>query len=104
MKRRLAVLTLAAAAAVVGAFPPLASADRVYHSEHLSLAPVGSAPLCSGFGESVKADGPTVYAHEIFVLGGALPDSTYCQAESPLSRGRAVGRTSASARRADEVN
>jgi hypothetical protein len=103
MKRRLAVLTLAATAVVVGAFPPLASADRVYHSEHLSLAPVGSAPLCSGFVESVKADGPTVYAHEIFVLGGALPDS-YCQAETPLSRGRAVGRTSASARRADEVN
>jgi len=68
MKRRLAVLTLAATAVVVGAFSLLASADRVHHSEHLSLAPVGSAPLCSGFVESVKADGPTVSAHTIFEL------------------------------------
>jgi hypothetical protein len=57
--------------------PAVASADRVYHSEHLALTPVGSAPLRSGFVENIKAEGPTVYAHEIFVLNGASPYTTY---------------------------
>jgi len=77
LKRGLAVVALAAAAGVVGAVPPLASADRVYHSQHLALAPLGNAPLRSGFVENIKANGPTVYAHEIYVLNGALPGSTY---------------------------
>ena len=49
----------------------------MYHSEHLALTPVGSAPLRSGFVENIKAEGPTVYAHEIFVLNGASPNTTY---------------------------
>ena len=57
--------------------PSAASADRVYHSEHLALTAVGSAPLRSGFVENIKAEGPTVYAHELFVLNGATPDTTY---------------------------
>lgn len=57
--------------------PADASADRFYHSEHLALTPVGSAPLRSGFVENIKAQGPTVYAHELFVLNGAAPDTTY---------------------------
>ena len=56
---------------------PSASADRVYHSEHLQLTPVGDAPLRSGFVENIKAQGPQVYAHEIFVLNGARPGTTY---------------------------
>src|SRR5215208_4970857 len=52
LKRGLAVVALAAAAGVVGAVPPLASADRVYHSQHLALAPLGNAPLRSGFVEN----------------------------------------------------
>jgi hypothetical protein len=66
-----AALVAAAAAA------PVAGADSVYHSEHLALTPVGSAPLRSGFVENVKAEGPQVYAHEIFVLNGALPRRAY---------------------------
>ena len=55
----------------------VASADDVYHSEHLALTPVGAAPLRSGFVENIKAEGPIVYAHEIFVLNGASPDTSY---------------------------
>jgi hypothetical protein len=39
--------------------------------------PVGSAPLRSGFVEDIKAKGPQIYAHEIFVLNGALPNAGY---------------------------
>ena len=56
---------------------PFAAADRVYHSEHLRFEPVGGAPLRSGFVENIKAKGPRVYAHEIFVLNGARPLATY---------------------------
>jgi hypothetical protein len=74
--RRLA--WLAASASVVAALAPAgATADRVYHSEHLAFTPVGGAPLQSGFVENIKAEGPTLYAHEIFVLNGAQPNTTY---------------------------
>jgi hypothetical protein len=75
MKR---LLTLAASALVLPALaPPLATADRVYHTEHLALTPVGGAPLRSGFVQNIKANGPIVYAHEIYVLNGATPLATY---------------------------
>lgn len=66
-----------AAATAAALLAPIAAADRVYHSEHLRLAPVGGAPLRSGFVENIKAQGPMVYAHEIFVLNGARPRTTY---------------------------
>ena len=31
----------------------------------------------SGFVENIKAQGPQVYAHELFVLNGASPRTTY---------------------------
>jgi len=65
--------TLATAAAL--ASPALA--DQVFHSEHVELAAVGSAPLRSGFVEDIKAEGPRIYAHEIFVLNGALANANY---------------------------
>lgn len=65
------------AAFVVAVLASPAAADRVYHSEHLGLAPVGGAPLRSGFVENTKAQGPQIYAHEIFVLNGAVPNATY---------------------------
>jgi hypothetical protein len=72
------LLWLSAAAAAFAALAPLpAAADRVYHSEHLKLTPVAGAPLRSGFVENIKAEGPQVYAHEIFVLNGAMPRTTY---------------------------
>jgi hypothetical protein len=68
------IVSAAAAAALVA---PTAAADRVYHSEHLRLTPVGGAPLRSGFVENIKAEGPRVYAHEIFALNGARARTTY---------------------------
>jgi hypothetical protein len=70
-------LVVAASAVAFAVLAPLAAADAVYHTEHLDLAPVGEAPLRSGFVQNIKAEGPEVYAHEIFVLNGALPSTTY---------------------------
>ena len=47
--------------------------DAVYHSQHITLQPVGSAPLRSGFVENIHTNGPTVYAMERYVLVGAVP-------------------------------
>jgi hypothetical protein len=49
--------------------------DAVYHSQHITLQPVGSAPLRSGFVENIHANGPTVYAMERYTLVGATPGS-----------------------------
>ena len=57
--------------------PARAAADRVYHSEHLPLVAVGGAPLHSGFVENVHPNGSQVYAHEIYSLKGAVPNTTY---------------------------
>jgi hypothetical protein len=65
---------LAATAALSG---PAAHADQVYHSQHIALHPVGAEPLRSGFVENIHANGPTIYAHEIYVLNGAGPATTY---------------------------
>ena len=80
MKRQLAQRagTVAAGfAAAVGVLAPGAAADAVYHTQHMRLAPVGGAPLRSGFVQNIKANGPVVYAHEIYVLNGAAPRTTY---------------------------
>ena len=68
---------IGSAAAVAALLPPAAAADSVYHSEHLKLTPVAGAPLRSGFVENIKAEGPRIYAHEIFVLNGAGARVTY---------------------------
>jgi hypothetical protein len=65
---------LAAVAALTG---PAARADQVYHSQHIALQPVGHEPLRSGFVENIHVNGPTIYAHEIYVLNGADPATTY---------------------------
>ena len=54
-----------------------ASADRVYHSTHYALTALNAAPLRSGFVENIHANGPTIYAHEQYVLNGAAPNTTY---------------------------
>ena len=68
---------LVASAAALATFAPLAAADAVYHTEHLELSAVGGAPLRGGFVQNIKAEGPVVYAHELFVLNGAAPSTTY---------------------------
>ena len=60
---------------VVSAGP--ASADQVYHSSHYTLTPTGGAPLRSGFVENIHPNGPNVFAHEQYVVNGALPNSTF---------------------------
>lgn len=54
-----------------------ASADSTYHTGHIALSPIGSAPLISGFVQNIHANGPNVYAHEIYQVNGAQPNSSY---------------------------
>ena len=70
-------LLIVSAATVAALLPAVAGADRVYHSEHLRLTPMNGAPLRSGFVENIKAEGPRVYAHEIFHVNGARARTTY---------------------------
>lgn len=67
-------LGLVAVAALGG---PAARADRVYHSQHIALHAVDDQPLRSGFVENIHANGPTIFAHEIYVLNGAQPGTAY---------------------------
>jgi len=80
MRNRFARSTTAVTAACVAALaalPAAAAGDAVYHSQHMQLEAVGGAPLLSGFVENIKANGPTIYAHEVYVLNGAAPRATY---------------------------
>jgi hypothetical protein len=70
-------LTTAALCAIIGFNAGTASADSVYHSSHVGLNAVNGAPLRSGFVENIHANGPTVYAHEQYVLNGAAANTTY---------------------------
>ena len=67
----------AIAAVAIASLAPSAAADSVYHTEHLRLAAVGGEPLRSGFVQNIKAEGPQVYAHEIFALNGARSRTSY---------------------------
>jgi hypothetical protein len=67
----------AASVAALAALPAAAAGDAVYHTQHMALEPVGGAPLRSGFVENIKANGPTIYAHEVYVLNGAAPRTSY---------------------------
>ncbi len=71
------LLAEALAVTVVAVAAPLAAADAVYYSQHIALSPIGGASLRSGFVENIHTDGPQVYAHELYVLNGAEPDTTY---------------------------
>jgi hypothetical protein len=73
--RTILVLTLFGLAVL--ALAPAASADRLYHSQHIALQPVGDSPLRSGFVQNIHANGPNVYGHEIYQLSGAMPNTTY---------------------------
>jgi hypothetical protein len=69
--------TILAGVAAALTLAPAALADAVYHSSHIALMPVGSAPLRSGFVENIHPNGPNVFAHEEYVLNGAKPNTTY---------------------------
>ena len=77
MRSSLAMRALAASIAALAALPAMAGADAVYHTQHMALEAVGDAPLRSGFVQNIKANGPTIYAHEVYVLTGAAPRTSY---------------------------
>jgi hypothetical protein len=54
----------------------VASADAVYHAQHISLTPVGGEPLRNGFVQNIHTNGPVVYAHEQYVVNGAAADAS----------------------------
>jgi hypothetical protein len=54
-----------------------AGADASYHTGHIALSPIGGAPLKSGFVQNIHANGPNVYAHEIYQLNGAGAATSY---------------------------
>lgn len=90
------IAVLLVVAALVTAPAASALADAVQHSQHTPLHPVGSAPLQNGFVENIHANGPNVFAHEVYVLAGAQPNTSYdvsiavyvtdptCSSASPL--------------------
>jgi hypothetical protein len=55
----------------------IANADAVYPSQHIPLHPVGTAPLRTGFVENIHANGPNIYAHEVYVVAGVAPRTSY---------------------------
>ena len=75
---RATVRTLLCLIAILLALPArIAGADQVYPSQHIPLHPVGTAPLTTGFVENIHANGPNVYAHEVYVVVGASPLTSY---------------------------
>jgi hypothetical protein len=71
MRSFLLILVVAVAAAV---FAAAAAGDAVYHTAQLPLQPLGGAPG-AGTVINIHANGPTVYAHELYLLKGAPPGS-----------------------------
>jgi hypothetical protein len=74
MKRTLALIGVALAAAVL---VPAAAADKVFHTLHADLRPIGAAPLGSGFVNDIHTNGVVNGAHEIYHVSGAGPNTTY---------------------------
>jgi hypothetical protein len=62
---------------VVGLVASPALADSTYHSTQIALTPVGDAPLRTGFVENIHVNGPNVFAHEIYVVNGAIPSTDF---------------------------
>ena len=83
LARIIASVTVSAAAVLVMSGP--AGADATYHSGHIPLHAVANAPLRSGFVENIHANGPNVFAHEVYVVNGALQNTTF-QVSIAISR------------------
>jgi hypothetical protein len=71
--KMMCVLALAGLLVAAEALP--ASADGSYHTGVYAFAPLNDAPLRSGFVANIHPNGPTVYAHEQYVVNGAVPDA-----------------------------
>src|SRR5215203_2870402 len=72
IRRGVLAVVLGLAAAAGATFATTASADPVYHTERLELSGVGGAPG-GGMVVNIHANGPNVYAHEVYVLRHAVP-------------------------------
>ncbi|MCB8984876.1 MAG: hypothetical protein H6659_13685 [Ardenticatenaceae bacterium] len=62
---------------ILTALVSIASADGVYHSDHVEYHPVGAQPLRSGFVQNIHPNGPQMYAIERHTLNGAVPNTEY---------------------------
>ena len=75
---RTTMKTLLCLIAMLVALPvATANADAVYPSQHIPLHPVSAAPLRTVFVENIHANGPNIYAHEVYVVAGATPRTSY---------------------------
>ncbi len=74
--RRLVMATTLALLLTVALLLP-ATADQTYSTERLPLIPVAGEPLRSGSVVNIHANGPQVYAHEVYTLNGAMSATTY---------------------------
>lgn len=77
MSRTIHVLASLVAVALVGGLSTAALADATYRTDRIELHPVDDAPLRSGFVVNAHAQGPEVYAHEVYVLNGAAPEAEF---------------------------
>jgi hypothetical protein len=77
MAKRMIILAPILAFVVALSAGRAARADRVYHSHHYPLLPVSGAPLRNGYVENIHANGPNVYAHEVYALNGADSDASF---------------------------
>ena len=76
MFRRL-VFGVALGLLVMGVAASPAFADSTYHSTQIALTSVDNAPLRNGFVENIHANGPTVFAHENYVVNGGIPNTDF---------------------------
>lgn len=70
----LRVVVVLAAVALPLAAATAAHADGAYHTQRIPVAPTGAA-TGAGTVLNIHAEGPTVYAHEVYLLKGANPGS-----------------------------
>jgi hypothetical protein len=70
------LVALIGALVLVGTSVSAVSADAVYHTEQLELAPVAGA-AGSGFVVNIHPNGPVVFASERYALRGAEPNASY---------------------------
>lgn len=72
---RLASIAMAAISIVVMMAP--AAADQAHHTSRSEFHAVDDAPLRSGYILNIHANGPNVFAHEVYSLNGAIPNTTF---------------------------
>jgi hypothetical protein len=68
------LIVIASAVVAAGALAAGAAADAVYHTTRIPLQGVGDAPG-GGTVINIHANGPVVYAHEVYLLDRAEPGS-----------------------------